>query len=184
MRGAAKVRLRALQAITGRIQGRFEVEEGKFRADLFYRLNVFPIQSIPLRERKEDIALLVKHFTDKFGAKLGKRITNIPRRSLNALQAYDWPGNIRELENVIERAVILSSNNKLELGDWIPRKSLSPSTNELETLEEFERKHILSVLQKTSWRVSGEKGAAKILGLKPTTLESRMKKLGIKRGLN
>ena len=177
-----KVNVRVMAATNRQLDK--EVEEGKFRADLFYRLNVFPIQSIPLRERKEDIALLVKHFTDKFGAKLGKRITNIPRRSLNALQAYDWPGNIRELENVIERAVILSSNNKLELGDWIPRKSLSPSTNELETLEEFERKHILSVLQKTSWRVSGEKGAAKILGLKPTTLESRMKKLGIKRGLN
>ncbi|WP_420388404.1 sigma 54-interacting transcriptional regulator [Roseivirga sp.] len=176
-----KVNVRVIAATNRKLQE--EVEEGKFRADLFYRLNVFPVNSLPLRERKEDIPLLVRHFMEKFGTKTGKKVTNIPKRSLNALQAYNWPGNIRELENVIERAVILSPGNKLELGDWIPKKATQTSSSELETLEEFEKKYILSVLQKTSWRVSGDKGAAKILGLKPTTLESRMKKLGIKRGL-
>ena len=159
-----------------------EVDAGHFRADLFYRLNVFPVQSIPLKERKEDIPLLVKHFVNKFSAKVGKRVSNIPKRVINSLQSYDWPGNIRELENVIERAVILSSTQTLELGDWIPKKPASALQGEFDTLAEFERKYILSVLQKTSWRVSGEKGAAKVLGMKPTTLESRMKKLGIKRG--
>ncbi|MEC7755071.1 sigma 54-interacting transcriptional regulator [uncultured Roseivirga sp.] len=161
-----------------------EVEDGHFRADLFYRLNVFPVHSLPLRERKEDIALLVKYFTHKFAGKLGKRINKIPKRYLNALQAYDWPGNIRELENVIERAVILSPGHQLELGDWIPKRAHATHKEEFDTLEAFERKYILEVLQKTAWRVSGEKGAAKILGMKPTTLESRMKKLGIKRGLD
>lgn len=175
-----KVNVRVIAA-TNRLLEK-EVDEGRFRADLYYRLNVFPVHSLPLRERKEDIALLVKHFVDKFAAKLGRRITNIPKRAMNALQAYDWPGNIRELENVIERAVILSPEDKLELGDWIPRKKNTPSTSELDTLANFERKYILEVLHKTSWRVSGEKGAAKILGMKPTTLESRMKKLGIRRG--
>ena len=176
-----KVNVRVIAATNRQLQN--EVEEGRFRADLFYRLNVFPVNSLPLRERKEDIALLVKYFTEKFASKLGKRITNIPKRSLNALQAYNWPGNIRELENVIERAVILSPENKLELSDWIPKKTSSTTSTEFETLDAFEKRYIMDVLQKTSWRVSGEKGAAKILGMKPTTLESRMKKLGIKRGL-
>ncbi|WP_268123288.1 sigma 54-interacting transcriptional regulator [Roseivirga pacifica] len=160
-----------------------EVTDGAFRADLYYRLNVFPVHSLPLRERKEDIGLLVKHFVQKFGANLGKRITNIPKRAMNVLLAYDWPGNIRELENVIERAVILSPENKLELGDWIPKKNVVASVSDFVTLAEFEKRYIMDVLQRTAWRVSGEKGAAKILGMKPTTLESRMKKLGIKRGL-
>ena len=159
-----------------------EVDSGRFRADLFYRLNVFPVHGLPLRERKEDVPLLVKHFVGKFAAKIGKRISSIPKRVINSLQSYDWPGNIRELENVIERAVILSNSNVLELGDWIPKKVDAATQSEFDSLAEFERKYILSVLQKTSWRVSGEKGAAKILDMKPTTLESRMKKLGIKRG--
>ncbi|WP_083262647.1 sigma-54 interaction domain-containing protein [Roseivirga sp. 4D4] len=161
-----------------------EVDDGSFRADLFYRLNVFPIQSIPLRERKEDIPLLVKHFVNRFSAKIGKKIVSIPKRIINSLQGYHWPGNIRELENVIERSVILSSGTSLELGDWIPKSTTQSVTTELDTLHEFERKYIIHVLQKTTWRVSGEKGAAKILGMKPTTLESRMKKLGIKRGFS
>lgn len=175
-----KVNVRVIAATNRNLEA--EVEEGKFRADLFYRLNVFPVNSIPLRERKEDISLLVKFFTEKFASKLGKRITNIPKRALNTLLAYNWPGNIRELENVIERAVILSPENRLELSDWIPKKNKISMPDGLETLAEFEKKYILEVLNRTSWRVSGEKGAAKILGLKPTTLESRMKKLGIKRG--
>ena len=161
-----------------------EVEEGNFRADLFYRLNVFPIQSIPLRERKEDIGLLVRHFTNKFGAKIGKRINSIPKRAINSLQDYSWPGNIRELENVIERAVILSPASRLELGDWIPKKTVKEKQKSFQTLEDYEREYILNVLHETSWRVSGPKGAAKVLGMKPTTLESRMKKLEIQRGLD
>lgn len=159
-----------------------EVEEGSFRADLFYRLNVFPVNSIPLRERREDIALLVRHFVNRYAAKIGKPITTIPKRVINSLQGYHWPGNIRELENVIERAVILSTTKTLELGDWIPKTGTQIQSSEFDTLHEFERKYIVTVLQKTAWRVSGERGAAKILGMKPTTLESRMKRLGIKRG--
>ena len=160
-----------------------EVADGSFRADLYYRLNVFPINSLPLRERKEDIPLLVKHFVDKYGAQIGKKIRNIPKRAIKSLQTYHWPGNIRELENVIERALILSPENKLELGDWIPQKADADKVNRLVPLEEYERDYILRVLNETMWRVSGDKGAAKILGMKPTTLESRMKKLGIRRGV-
>ena len=159
-----------------------EVDDGHFRADLFYRLHVFPIQSIPLRERKEDIGLLVRHFATKFSTKIGRRVDVIPKRVVNALQSYSWPGNIRELENVIERAVILSPTKKLELGDWIPQKRTKNQKMEFQTLEDFEREYILKVLNETTWRVSGQKGAAMVLGMKPTTLESRMKKLGIKRG--
>ena len=160
-----------------------EVTNGNFRADLYYRLHVFPIESIPLRKRKEDIPLLVQHFVDKFGAKMGKKVNSIPKRVVNTLQANDWPGNVRELENVIERAMILSPEGKLELGDWLPKTKSPEKEEQLQTLEALERDYILSVLQKTSWRVSGDRGAAKILGMKPTTLESRMKKLGIKRGI-
>ncbi len=175
-----KVDVRVIAATNRDLES--EVSHGKFRADLYYRLNVFPVESIALRERKEDISLLVKHFVAKFSAKVGKQISNIPKRVITSLQSYDWPGNIRELENVIERAVILSATNTLELGDWIPKKVEVSTNSEFDTLAEFERKYILSVLQKTSWRVSGERGAAKILDMRPTTLESRMKKLGIKRG--
>ncbi len=160
-----------------------EVNEGKFRADLFYRLNVFPINGLPLRERKEDIPLLVKHFVEKYSAKIGRKVVSVPKRAINSLQAYHWPGNIRELENVIERAVILSGGRTLELGDWIPGTESQVTSSEFDTLDDFEKKYIMRVLHKTSWRVSGERGAARILGMKPTTLESRMKKLGIKRGM-
>lgn len=158
-----------------------EVEDGNFRADLYYRLNVFPVSSIPLRERKEDIPLLVKHFLKKYASLAGKHISNVPKRTMNSLLAYHWPGNIRELENVIERAVILTQSNKLELGDWLPKTSMKMSEEGFEPLEVFEKKYILQVLNASKWRVSGEKGAAKILKMKPTTLESRMKKLNIKR---
>lgn len=157
------------------------IENGSFREDLYYRLNVFPITIPPLRERLEDIPILTKHFTNKFSAKIGKRIDSISRNVMATLQTYTWPGNIRELENVIERAVILTQSNQLELGDWLPARQ-SKSIAELpQSLEKLEHKHIVEVLKKTGWRVSGNNGAAKILGLKPTTLEARMKKLGIKR---
>jgi transcriptional regulator with GAF, ATPase, and Fis domain len=157
----------------------------EFREDLYYRLNVFPITCPPLRQRKEDIPLLIKHFCQKHEGKIGRKITEVRADVVNALMAYEWPGNIRELENVIERAMILSRNGVLEYGEWIPTEKITASTNGKSAgavkLEDVEKEHIIETLKKTGWKVSGEKGAAKILGLNPTTLEARMKKLGIKR---
>ncbi|MGC4099566.1 MAG: sigma 54-interacting transcriptional regulator [Nitrospira sp.] len=158
-----------------------EVRNGRFRSDLFYRLKVFPIQLPALRDRKQDIPLLVSYFIKKFSASMGKKVESVTAKSMEMLKSYPWPGNIRELEHVIERAVILSQGTELGLVDWMPTASASAESNPLATLEEVERLHILSVLTQTAWRVSGEKGAAKILGLNPTTLEARMKKLGISR---
>ncbi len=155
------------------------VEHGRFRRDLYYRLNVFPIHCPPLRERKDDIPFLVNHFIGQAAARLGRPISDLPREAMERLLAYDWPGNIRELENTIDRAVIVSEEGRLGLGDWFCPQILEHD----HSLEEIERRHILKILDQTSWRVSGERGAARILGLKPTTLESRMKKLGIKRPL-
>lgn len=160
----------------------------EFREDLFYRINVFPILSPPLRDRKEDIPLLVKHFVQKYQTKMGRVINNIPDSVIEKLMQYDWPGNIRELENIVERALILTQGDTLEEGDWVPyskRQTTIPSNGKSSSLklQEFEKEHILEVLKKTHWKVSGEKGAAKILGLNPTTLESKMKKLGIVRGM-
>jgi transcriptional regulator with GAF, ATPase, and Fis domain len=157
------------------------VQEGLFRPDLYYRLNVFPIKLPALRERQEDIQLLIGYFVRKFGAKLGKKIDSVSQTIVDALQAYRWPGNIRELENVIERAMILSEGSRLELTDWLPKPPVASDSPSAQSLEELERAHILRVLDETGWRVSGQKGAASILGLKPTTLEARMKKLGIVR---
>lgn len=154
---------------------------GKFREDLFYRLNVFPIKSPPLRERKEDISLLVKHFVMKYASKVGKNIEVIPQKIIDTLLEYHWPGNVRELENVIERAVIISRGNQLSMGDWLPRTADVSGNKHLSTLAEVQKAHIIEVLKSTGWRVSGERGAAKILGMKATTLEARMKKLGIQR---
>jgi len=160
------------------------VEKGGFRADLYYRLNVYPIKCPPLREHKEDIPLLVNHFVRKYGAKTGKNIETIPQQVMETLQAYHWPGNVRELENVIERAVIVSQGNQLELGEWLPKAGVSSSKSHISSLEDNEREHIIKALELTGWRVSGEKGAAKILGIKSPTLVSRMKKLGIERKNN
>ncbi|MGH7516285.1 MAG: sigma 54-interacting transcriptional regulator [Gemmatimonadales bacterium] len=160
------------------------VRDGRFRADLFYRLNVFPIRNPALRERAEDIAELVRYFVLKYAAKLGKRIEAVPRGVLEGLTAYPWPGNIRELANVIERSVILSRGSALELDGLLPSDSgAAPSSRGAgqPTLEEMERRHIAEVLEQTGWRVSGPRGAAVLLGLKPTTLEARMKKLGVRR---
>ncbi len=157
---------------------------GQYRPDLYYRLNVFPIHLPPLREREGDIPLLVQYFARKFAANLGKKITKIPERMMSALQRYHWPGNIRELEHVIERAVILTEGPELALVDWLSTPSQTGGNGALPTLDELERDHIVRALEHTNWRVSGEKGAAAILGLKPTTLEARMKKLGIERKSN
>ena len=154
------------------------VAEGRFREDLYYRLNVFSITAPPLRERIEDIPLLVWAFIKEFEKPMGKAIEKIPQKSMAALQRYPWPGNIRELKNVIENAMIISNDRILKLK---PLADLSLYLHKDLKLEVVERNHIIDVLNKTSWRVSGQKGAADLLGLKRTTLESRMKKLGITR---
>jgi PAS domain S-box-containing protein len=155
-----------------------DVKEGKFRKDLFYRLNVFPIEIPPLRERPEDIPLMVWVFVREFQKKMGKRIDSIPRKSMEALQSYTWPGNVRELRNVIERAMIVSNGKSLSVP--IPSVAVADVPSD-RNLEDIERKHIVSVLEKTAWRLTGKGAAAEVLGLKRTTLQSKMKKLGIKR---
>jgi len=157
------------------------VEEGRFRADLFYRLNVFPIAIPPLRERLEDVPRLTRHFAMIYASKMGKRIETISEQVLNKLMEYSWPGNVRELQNIIERAVILSTHHQLELDDSLVASTPGSRATAARTLEEIERDHILSVLKSVGWRVSGDRGAARILGLKRTTLEARMSKLGISR---
>jgi PAS domain S-box-containing protein len=156
-------------------------KSGHYRPDLYYRLNVFPIHLPALRERQDDIPLLAQYFVRKFAANFGKKIDRIPERLWTALQRYPWPGNIRELEHVIERAVILTEGPELAVVDWLSPPSPTGNGGTFLTLEELERDHIVRTLEHTKWRVSGEKGAAKILGLNPTTLEARMKKLGITR---
>jgi len=155
-----------------------EVKEGRFRKDLYYRLNVFPIAIPSLRERREDIPLIVWAFVREFQKRMGKEIESIPRKSMDALQSYPWPGNVRELRNVIERAMIVSSGKTLSV--QVP-KFVSSEIEETPILEDAERRHILSVLERTGWRVAGKGGAAEILGLNRSTLLSKMKKLGIRR---
>ena len=157
------------------------MKAGQFRSDLYYRLHVFPVQLPPLRERKEDIPLLIHHFAKKFSSRFGKVTEDIASSAIMNLQSYAWPGNVRELEHVIERAVILSESSTLTLGEWFFKTNVPEESETLITLEEHERQYILQVLDHTGWKVSGDQGAAQILGLKPTTLESRMKKLGISR---
>ncbi|RLD57504.1 MAG: hypothetical protein DRJ05_09615 [Bacteroidetes bacterium] len=157
------------------------IDEKKFRSDLYYRLNVFPITIPPLRKRRDDIPVLVNHFVKKYALKNSRDIRVVPQRVLNALKAYNWPGNIRELENIIERGTIISQGDQLELGDWITSSSPVRSGHKSMALRDHEKEHILEVLEMTGWRVSGEQGAAKVLDIKPTTLEARMKKLGIVR---
>jgi len=156
-----------------------EAAAGRFRADLYYRLNVFPIELPPLRERPEDVGPLVGHFVHHYSTKYGKHIEAVPDAQLSVLRAYRWPGNVRELQHVIERAVILSRGSQLALGDWF--RDATPAACQTVTLEEAERAHILKILEQTDWRVSGKAGAAERLGLRPTTLESRMKRLAINR---
>jgi formate hydrogenlyase transcriptional activator len=154
------------------------VREGKFRQDLYYRLNVFPIRVPPLRERREDIPPLVWAFVEEFSTQFGKRIQSIGQATMDQLQRYPWPGNVRELRNAIERAMIVSSGTRLKIEhpDSGPTEA-QPS----QAMEEVEREHLLRVLEQTAWRIRGKKGAAGILGLKPTTLEFRMAKLGLRR---
>ncbi len=161
------------------------IGEGRFRPDLYYRLNVFPIRLPSLRERRRDIPILTRHFVMKHGLRLKKKVERIPRAVLAAFDAYSWPGNVRELENVVERATILSRGADLEVGPWFRELDARPGGPgpEAGTLDEVQRGHILAILERTGWRVSGKRGAATLLGLKPTTLHARMKKLGIRRSL-
>ncbi len=166
------------------------VQRGEFRQDLYYRLNVFPITVAPLRERTEDIPDLARHFTARYAGRLGKAIDAVPTAVLDRLREFPWPGNIRELANVIERSVIITPGSALVLAEWAtgqhapvaPRPAGDPAASALPTtLQAVDREHILRVLEASGWRVSGPGGAAERLGLKPTTLEARMKKLGISR---
>jgi transcriptional regulator with GAF, ATPase, and Fis domain len=154
------------------------VSEGKFRQDLFYRLDVFPVEVPPLRERGEDIPLLTWTFVKEFSNSMGKPVDAIAEDSMAALLAYSWPGNIRELRNVIERAMILTRGPTLQIKLGHP--TLRPqAANATGTLEEAEREHILRALERCAWRIRGPNAAAELLGVKPTTLESRIKKLGL-----
>ncbi len=155
-----------------------EVRKGRFRQDLYYRLNVFPITVPPLRQRAEDIPELAQAFIERYSRKLGKQITSIHKEALKALKDYHWPGNIRELENIIERAVILCPGPALHLADKLEISS-PPFSFAAKTLEEMERNQIVKTLSETRWRIEGKDGAAAILGLNPSTLRARLHKLGI-----
>ncbi len=174
-----------------------EVRKGRFREDLWYRLNVFPVVVPPLRKRTEDIPLLVNFFADKFIRKMGKKIREISPKEVQSLQLYSWPGNVRELENVIERSVIVSQGPVLSID--VPKSTESTESEEASTesggtletavqgprsLENVERRHVLGTLESCRWKIEGEGGAAKALGIHPSTLRSRMKKLGIRRPSN
>ncbi|MCI0733507.1 MAG: sigma 54-interacting transcriptional regulator [Methylococcaceae bacterium] len=163
------------------------VADKTFREDLYYRLNVFPVQTPPLRDRHGDIPLLVRFLTAKFAPRIGKRIEGIGAESMRRLEAYPWPGNIRELENLIERAIILADQPIIEIdpemlpgtGSSVPAPAISSGAGN-STLEEVERQHILTILEKTRWIIEGPNGAARILDLNPSTLRYRIKKLGIR----
>jgi transcriptional regulator with GAF, ATPase, and Fis domain len=156
------------------------VQERKFRADLYYRLNVFPITLPPLREREDDLPLLIEHFVQKFAKKQGKSINRIPEAAVEVLKRHNWPGNIRELQNVIERAVIMTTGSVLELqATELMTQNVESSTSW--TLEDFERAHITRTLYATNWVVGGRRGAAAKLGLARTTLIAMMQRLGIRR---
>lgn len=163
-----------------------EVAKGRFRPDLYYRLNVYPITVPPLRKRREDIPLLVEYFIPQIASRIGKHIDQISPQMMKQFMAYDWPGNVRELKNVLERAIITTPDSILRSPKEIDQTIVNQPENvdvmeNLSTLEDVERNHILTVLRATDWRISGPKGAAKILGLNPSTLRSRLKKLGIQR---
>jgi formate hydrogenlyase transcriptional activator len=178
-----KVDVRIVAATHRDLEGM--ILEKQFRSDLYYRVNVFPIQIPPLRERPEDIPLLVEHFVQQAARKLRKTIDTIPTETVDALIQYRWPGNIRELENVIERAVILSPGPVLRLSPRDLKSRITPgqNTDRYQTLEEVERSHILKTLKETRWVLSGSSGAAARLGLNRSTLYFRMKKLGIARSV-
>jgi two-component system, NtrC family, response regulator HydG len=162
-----------------------EVAEGRFRMDLYYRLNVFPVVIPPLRERLEDIPLLVRHFVTMFSKKLGKPLQNVSDSCIEQLQNYYWPGNVRELQHVIERAVLLNKDATIRQVS-LPTTQIQTSLAEsrMKTIEENERDYIIQVIKKCQGKISGKGGAAEVLGINVSTLNSRMKKLGITKSLN
>jgi len=177
-----KKNVRIITATTRNL--RKEVEAGRFRSDLFYRLNIFPIHMPPLRERREDLPLLVSYFIDQHTQRTGKKITNISHRALETLMRYDWPGNVRELEHILERSILMANGPTIK---DIPLPagvdidiSGTTSGSALKTLDELEKDHILAVLKKCNYKIGGPGGAAELLQLPPTTLHSKIKKLGIK----
>ena len=168
------VNVRVIAATNRDLAG--DVKRGNFRQDLYYRLNVFPIHLPPLRERAEDIPLMVRSFVEEFGSRLGRKIRTVPRRVMDALQRYSWPGNIRELRNVLERAVIISPGDSLKVD--LPAAEI-PEAQSFQSIAEAEAGHIRAALARSGGRIKGAGGAAALLGLKPSTLYTRMKKLGI-----
>ena len=173
-----KIDVRIIAATNRHLQQ--EVEKGTFREDLWYRLNVFPITAPPLRQRKEDIPLLVEHFVKASAKKFGKTLTSLTSGTMQRLQAHSWPGNVRELANVIERSVINSQGSVLRIVDRF-EQTLDEPPSSVKSLEEVEKEYIVRVLEHTGWRVEGASGAAHLLGLKPSTLRARMAKFGIQR---
>jgi transcriptional regulator with GAF, ATPase, and Fis domain len=161
-----------------------EVRSGRFRRDLYFRLNVFPITMPPLRDRRSDIAVLAEHLVKRLAQKHRRQIDAVPRPLVETLIAYEWPGNVRELENVLERAIITTTDSTLRLSEPLMSDLLDVLPGgPTSMLVDVERGHILRVLHACGWRIEGPQGAALILGLKPSTLRSRMRKLGLRRGL-
>jgi chemotaxis protein methyltransferase CheR len=173
-----KVDVRIIAATNRNLQE--EVRQDRFREDLWYRLNIFPITMPPLRDRLDDIPLLVNFYVDKISKRLGKSIEMVPVSVMDSLQEYHWPGNIRELENVLERAVISSSGPKLRLVDEL-KKPHKESISFERTLATVEREYIVRVLEQVNWKVSGQNSAAEILGLDRSTLRARLRKLNIRK---
>jgi transcriptional regulator with GAF, ATPase, and Fis domain len=161
-----------------------EVQHGRFRRDLYYRVNVFPITLPALRERREDLPALVRYFSARLGTQLGKTVDRIAPGTLPALEQYDWPGNIRELENALQQAIILSRDGTLDLSGFVGKPLDEPvpiSRNQVRPLVDVEREHVRFVLEHAAWRIEGARGAAQLLGLRPSTLRSWMRKLGVHR---
>ncbi|QHT66951.1 response regulator [Rhodocytophaga rosea] len=181
-RSSIKIDVRIVAATNRNLEK--EVAQGRFRLDLYYRLNVFPITLPPLRERKEDIMDLTTHFIQHYNRKTGKKITGLSSKVLDTLMAYNWPGNIRELEHFIERSILLTKGTIIEDIGFLninPTELNMPDKGHIKTIDENEREHIIEVLKKCNGRIWGEGGAAQLLNVPPTTLNSKMKKLGIKK---
>jgi transcriptional regulator with GAF, ATPase, and Fis domain len=181
-KGVKKVDVRVIAATNRNLLD--EVQAGRFRADLYYRLNVFPVEVPPLRDRRQDVPTLAAFFVKQKSRELGKAVDRIPTATMEALVGYDWPGNIRELQNVIERAIILSPGPDLVLAEALePREGRAERTSGVlrKDLETLERQQILDALRASEWKIKGDGNAANRLGLKPSTLRSRMKRLGIER---
>jgi transcriptional regulator with GAF, ATPase, and Fis domain len=161
-----------------------EISHGRFRPDLFYTLNVFPLTLPALRERKEDLAALGHHFCDRLGREFGKPIERLAPGTMEALERYEWPGNIRELENVLQQAIIVATDGVLDLSDFVGEPldaQISRVPRRLQTLVEVERDHIRRVLEQIGWKIEGRSGPAQALGLRPSTLRTRLRKLGSQR---